>query len=394
MNDLYTQVKERLSPGPARVVLMTKSGLAERMGDIAEGEAPRDFFYNFIDLVERGYDARMLNTSSSYTGLMGKISRARERAWGRLSGISQRHRLLDETRSTWQNADVIVSFTDHFSLTLGDYFRDKAHRPHTVGVFHGLCDFAPRLTRLGAAYADSYVRRCLGGLDLVCFMGPADRAESQRRYGLTDAQTELLLFGVDTEFWRSAPTNYTRETTDDQFQVLTVGSDPSRDFETLLKADVPGKLRMVTRLPVDQWIKSSDDVELIQGSYWNTQLTDTGLRRLYWDTDAVVVPLKDVYQPTGYSVALQAMACAKPIVLSNIIGLWAPDLYVDGENCILVPPGEPKALSDALERLRADANFARELGERGRRFVERHFTLRNMNESMLDAVQRFSTLQN
>ena len=47
------------------------------------------------------------------------------------------------------------------------------------------------------------------------------------------------------------------------------------------------------------------------------------IRELYQDAFAII-PLKDVFQPSGYSVTLQAMACGKPVVLTKTKGLWAP----------------------------------------------------------------------
>ena len=47
------------------------------------------------------------------------------------------------------------------------------------------------------------------------------------------------------------------------------------------------------------------------------------IRELYQDAFAIIIPLKDVFQPSGYSVTLQAMACGKPVVLTKTKGLWA-----------------------------------------------------------------------
>ena len=44
--------------------------------------------------------------------------------------------------------------------------------------------------------------------------------------------------------------------------------------------------------------------------------------------------LKNVFQPSGYSVTLQAMACGKPVILTKTRGLWAPEIFVNFKNCI------------------------------------------------------------
>jgi glycosyltransferase involved in cell wall biosynthesis len=100
------------------------------------------------------------------------------------------------------------------------------------------------------------------------------------------------------------------------------------------------------------------------------------------------VPPKDVYQPTGYSVTLHAMACGKPVVLSRICGLWAPELLRDGENCILVPPGDRAALAAAVNLLAGDAELRASLGLTARETVERHFNPRVAAASLEALIQR------
>ena len=48
-----------------------------------------------------------------------------------------------------------------------------------------------------------------------------------------------------------------------------------------------------------------------------------------------------------------------------------PDIVVDDENGILVPPGDPAALGDALVRLASDRLLAERLGEGARRDAAR-----------------------
>src|SRR5262249_40268099 len=95
-------------------------------------------------------------------------------------------------------------------------------------------------------------------------------------------------------------------------------------------------------------------VTITAGHYFGSDsMSDDDIRRLYNRARAVIVPLKDVYQPSGYSVTLQVMSCGRPVVLTKTRGLWAPEHFVDGENCLLVPPGDAAALGAAIGRLRS-----------------------------------------
>jgi glycosyltransferase involved in cell wall biosynthesis len=85
------------------------------------------------------------------------------------------------------------------------------------------------------------------------------------------------------------------------------------------------------------------------------------------ETDIFVFP---GIQPEGLPlVILEAMAAGLPVVATPV-GAVA-DVIVDGENGVLVPPGDARALAAALARLAADAEERRRLGRAARaRFLE------------------------
>jgi glycosyltransferase involved in cell wall biosynthesis len=61
------------------------------------------------------------------------------------------------------------------------------------------------------------------------------------------------------------------------------------------------------------------------------------------------------------TVALEAMAAGRPVVASRVGGL--PELVIDGETGLLVPPGDAPALFRALDRLLADPELQTRLGQ-------------------------------
>ncbi len=72
-------------------------------------------------------------------------------------------------------------------------------------------------------------------------------------------------------------------------------------------------------------------------------------------------------EPFGL-VALEAMMSGRPVIASRIGGL--SDTMVDGETGLLVTPGDPTALADALRQLLADRATREQMGEAGRRRSE------------------------
>jgi glycosyltransferase involved in cell wall biosynthesis len=147
---------------------------------------------------------------------------------------------------------------------------------------------------------------------------------------------------------------------------VAIGQDPNRDYDLLASAPGGHPIRIVTRRPVNI-PPGADNVLTTVGDFFSSDsMTDEDIRRLYNIAFAVVVPVKDVNQPSGYSVSLQAMSCGRPVIISNIRGLWATDLLKDGVNCLLVPPGDAVALGQAIGRVRSDKALAARLGRNAR----------------------------
>jgi glycosyltransferase involved in cell wall biosynthesis len=73
---------------------------------------------------------------------------------------------------------------------------------------------------------------------------------------------------------------------------------------------------------------------------------------------------------------LEAMARGLPVVATRVGG--TPEVVVDGETGLLVPPGDPAALADAILRLQRDPEAGRRMGEAGRPRVERIFDVCRM----------------
>jgi starch synthase len=81
-------------------------------------------------------------------------------------------------------------------------------------------------------------------------------------------------------------------------------------------------------------------------------------------THATVFAIPSVYEPLGI-VNLEAMACGTAVVGSRTGGI--PEVVAEGETGLLVPPGKPGSLADALNALLRDPGRARAMGEAGRK---------------------------
>lgn len=89
--------------------------------------------------------------------------------------------------------------------------------------------------------------------------------------------------------------------------------------------------------------------------------------------DVVAVPSVSEGTPL---VVLEAMAAGVPVVASRVGGI--PGQIRNGQEGLLIPPGDPRALADALLDLLRDPERARRMGEAGRLRASTEFSHENM----------------
>lgn len=85
-------------------------------------------------------------------------------------------------------------------------------------------------------------------------------------------------------------------------------------------------------------------------------------------------------------VLLEAMLAELPVVAAGVSAI--PEIVVDGETGLLVPPDDPAALADALLRLLADADHARRLGEAGHARARSEFSVGEMARATAAVYRR------
>ena len=76
------------------------------------------------------------------------------------------------------------------------------------------------------------------------------------------------------------------------------------------------------------------------------------------------------------NVLLEAMACGLPVIATRVGGV--PDLVEDEHSALLIPPADPSALAETLERLANDPALREQLGKAARARIEAEYTLAKM----------------
>jgi glycosyltransferase involved in cell wall biosynthesis len=188
----------------------------------------------------------------------------------------------------------------------------------------------------------------------------------------------LVPHGVDLERFRATPA----PRRPGPAVLLAVGRlVPKKGFDVLLEAvsriEHPFRLRIVGEGPERGSLE-----RLISSFGLQRRVTLCGPRmhaelpREYAAADLVVAP--SVVDPTGDrdglpNVVLEAMACARPVVASDLAAIATA--VVPGESGLLVPAGDPGALASAIGALLHEPALRGRLGQKARDRVERDFDL-------------------
>lgn len=115
------------------------------------------------------------------------------------------------------------------------------------------------------------------------------------------------------------------------------------------------------------------------------ELTDT--RPAYAAMD--VLAMTSIQPEPFGGVTSEAMSLGLPVIATNIGG--SLDQVVDGVTGLLVTPGDPMALADAIEKLILGSELRRQMGEAAANRVREHFSITEMTgkiEAVIDEALR------
>ena len=301
--------------------------------------------------------------------------------WELLAGANQALQTISadvSMASAAAAADVVHSHTWYANLG-GHLAALLSGAPHVVTV-HSLEPLRPwKAEQLGGGYALSSwcERTALESAAAVIAVSEGMRADLLGCYPAVPAdRVRVIRNGIDTREY--APDSGT--------DVLErYGADPGRPLVVFVgrvtrQKGLPVLLRAAARLdPGTQLMLCAgqpDTAELAaevtglvqdlldtrSGVIWlSGMLARREVIQLLSHATAFVCP--SLYEPLGI-VNLEAMACGTAVVASRVGGI--PEVVADGETGLLVPPGDPVALADAVNALVRDQALAAAMGQRGR----------------------------
>jgi glycosyltransferase involved in cell wall biosynthesis len=191
-------------------------------------------------------------------------------------------------------------------------------------------------------------------------------------------QVERIYYHADQQFFRPDA----RGTESD---LICAAGQLLRDYDCLVDAieGLPVRLQIAAGSP---WIeKPLQPKRTLPANVTWGRLNRFELRELYARSALAVVPIQQNHYQTGIATILEMMAMGKCVIATRTHG--QTDTIVDGVTGVYVPPADPKALRTAIERLLANPDEARAMGQAARKFVEERAGLDLFVTKIVDAVK-------
>ena len=137
------------------------------------------------------------------------------------------------------------------------------------------------------------------------------------------------------------------------------------------KQDINYFLAEARRLGIEQYVR------------FTGELPPEKLAAMYWAADVVVLPTKKDCTP---KVLVEAALASKAIITTNAHG-WVGSLVRDGENAIVIEPGDIVALAEAMKML-LDSDLREKFGRRSKEIVEVVCDLQKETDGYAAAVKQ------
>jgi glycosyltransferase involved in cell wall biosynthesis len=196
--------------------------------------------------------------------------------------------------------------------------------------------------------------------------------------GPTGPSVVFVPFGVDVDRFRP------RDDGGTQADVVSVGADPRRDFE-LLRAVAERQPDLTFHI-----VAGADHARSLAHVPGNVRIeanvTLETVRERLSAARVVALPVRDNTYSGATTVLLQAMAMAKPVVVSRTEAIASGYGLEDGVNCRLVRPGDVDAFEHTLLETLTGADAANSLGIRARETVERSFSWERYTDALCEVL--------
>jgi len=218
-------------------------------------------------------------------------------------------------------------------------------------------------------------------MDAIFVYSELQKQYGVRELGIPPEKLHFIPFHADTHFYRPMSPSATAPA-----RMISGAGLEWRDYPTLIEAvrGLDVELRLGASIA---WSKHQNETEKIAlpPNVTAQRYEYFDLRQLYADSQFIVVPLYQNDFQAGITTILEGMAMGKAILSTRTDG--SAGAVREGENGLLVPPGDVEAWRNAITYLLNNPEIASRMGRAGRKDLEDSMSLDHWVENLARVVE-------
>lgn len=216
------------------------------------------------------------------------------------------------------------------------------------------------------------IRLILFSVDKICFLGIGEYQKAIEFHG-NNNKILYFPFCVDTDFWKSEQ-DYNFENNNG---IIFIGNDSNRDSNTLINIAKEMKhinFKFISNLKELVELRLNNVIS-IKGEWGGEYLSDIELKNIFSKARLCILPLKESSQPSGQSVALQAMSLGIPVIVSKTSGFWDKNNFINENNIIFIESKESKEWIKKINEIYDNEQFLNKISCNSKNTVNENFNL-------------------
>ena len=347
-----------------------------RKNKVSNPKFAREFFYSFnlfsenykeVDLIE--YRAN----NNFYLKFIDKILRK----------ISNLPFYLDEAhnRSNFNSllkSDYIIFTNERIALSSIFIIRKIKKKKKINSLFIVMGLFAKERRNYLVKFIQSkFIRLILKEFNNLVFLSKHELEEAKKRFPDFENKFTYIPFAIDTKFWNKSETA-------SGDKILFIGNDGRRDYKKIIDIakNLPEFKFVFITSQITKEEKLSSNIELIQG-HWNlSKLTDIEIRNYYEEARLTVIPLVDSFQPSGQSVALQSMSMEVPVLISETKGFWDKNDFIQKKDLIFMEDNSLNNWVEVIKELYGNENLLKEISNNAKEKIDNKYRIETFYERL------------
>lgn len=362
-----------------RILYIYTGGRKIRLKPITEN-APKEFFLGY-DWLKRMYNVDILEINDLKKKRAPYAVTLLEKILMKFTPFSSFATKLASKRSYLKNFDLIIASNEYVAFSV--FILKFCFLLKTPYVFFVMGMLAKLEKQFDNKLARMFYKFLLSRARAAIFLGEGEFSFANSFFNDMKHKNYFLPFSVDTSFWKNSLVSKSMN------YILFIGNDKNRDYNMLIKiAQANPSFRFVA---ISKKIKAKGNppnLEIINGDWKDELLSDQQIREYIIGSKFVILPLKETIQPSGQSVAMQAMACKRAVLISYTKGFWHSEHFRDKWNIRFVMHPRVQDWSYLIKDIWQNEQLREQIEQNAFWTIEKYYSIANFGRQLNKIIHK------